>query len=650
MRRALFGTAAAAATLLVSASAQTLKYNAPFTFSTGSATPAYIATGDFNGDGKPDIAVPDYYGKTVSVYLNAGDGTFGLAVITTLNIINSTGAILIGDWNGDGRQDILVSTVSGSQLAIPLLGNGDGTFQEQPGIPNSFGFLSGQVADFNGDGHLDVFLGGNGQPYLFFGRGDGSFVQQSVSSGSFPGDYFSVAVGDINGDKVLDVVGADTGDPGGSTGGSIDIFPGQAGGSFASPTFFPSVVLAYPESVALTDFNLDHKLDLLVSTPNGVYIALGNGDGTFQMQLNDLIPISLPSSPSATLDSFSALAADLNGDGKPDVVALDGTTGTLTLAVNEGAGVFPNALSSPYVYQLGANSFRLVSADFNGDGLPDLVVSNGTGKFVSVLLSVRTTSAPTINLTASGNSLLVGSTLAFGVQVSGGGATPTGNVTLLDGSTTLGTQPLNASGAVTFSTSSLTVGTHALTATYAGDGSFSPSTSSALNESVTDFQVTLAQASQTVAAGASATYALSLTPIAGFNSDVTITCSGLPSLAECKSASATVNANPTAVNVVVTTTSATTAMSRVAAGSVYACAALGGLLFLFGIKGRRAFIGLAAMLLIFCSVGLSGCGGGGSQKTVPGTPAGSTTFTVTATATQNGVTVVHTSSATLVVQ
>ncbi|MDQ1693862.1 MAG: hypothetical protein QOH85_1397, partial [Acidobacteriaceae bacterium] len=61
-------------------------------------------------------------------------------------------------------------------------------------------------------------------------------------------------------------------------------------------------------------------------------------------------------------------------------------------------------------------------------------------------------------------------------------------------------------------------------------------------------------------------------------------------------------------------------------------------------------IGLAAMLLIFCSVGLSGCGGGGSQKTLPGTPAGSTTFTVTATATQNGVTVVHTSSATLVVQ
>jgi Bacterial Ig-like domain (group 3) len=220
---------------------------------------------------------------------------------------------------------------------------------------------------------------------------------------------------------------------------------------------------------------------------------------------------------------------------------------------------------------------------------------------------------------------------------------------LLDGSTTLGTQPLNASGAVTFSTSSLTVGTHALTATYAGDGSFSPSTSPVLNESVTDFQVTLAQASQTVAAGASATYALSLTPIAGFNSDVTITCSGLPSLAECKSASATVNANPTAANVVVTTTATTTAMNGVAARSVYACA-LGGLLFLFGIKGRRTFIGLAAMLLIFGSVGLSGCGGGGSQKTVPGTPAGSTTFTITATAIQNGVTVTHTSNATLVVQ
>jgi hypothetical protein len=650
VRRALSGIAAAAATLVVSVSAQTLKYNAPITFSTGSARPVYIAAGDFDGDGKQDIVVPDSSGKSISVFLNAGNGTFGPAVITTLNIINSTGAILVGDWNEDGKQDILVATVAGSQLAIPLLGNGDGTFQEQPGIPNSFGFLSGQVADFNGDGHLDAFLGGNGQPYLFFGRGDSSFIQQSVPSGSFPGDYFSVAVGDINGDKVLDVVGADTGDPGGSTGGSIDIFPGQAGGGFASPSFYPSVALAYPESVELADFNLDHKLDLLVSTPNGVFIALGNGDGTLKMQLNDLILISFPSSPSATLDSFNALAADLNGDGKPDVVALDGTTGTLTLALNEGAGAFPNALSSPYVYQLGANSFRMVAADFNGDGLPDLAVANSTGKFVSVLLSMRTVSAPTITLTASGNSLLVGSTLAFQVQVSGADVIPTGSVTLLDGSTAMGTQQLNASGAVTFSTSSLSAGPHALTATYSGDGSFNASTSSVLNESVTDFEVALSPPSQTVAAGASATYALALTPVGGFNGDVTITCSGLPSLAECQSASATVGANPTAVNVVVTTAASITAMNRVAAGSISACAALGGLLFLFGIKGRRAFIGLVAMLLIFCSVGLSGCGGGGSQKTVPGTPAGSTTFTITATATQNGVTVTHTSNATLVVQ
>jgi hypothetical protein len=429
---------AAALVFSASSSAQSLKYQSVATFSTGSSSPVYIAAGDFNGDGKPDIAVPDYSGKTISVYLNRGDGTFGAPVVTSLNIPNTLGAIVVGDINEDGKQDLIVSTVAGSQFAIPLLGQGDGTFSQQPGIANSFGFLSGKLADFNGDGHLDLFLGGDGEPYLFIGKGDGTFTQQSIPNGSSPGDYFSLAVGDLNGDKLLDVVGADSGAPG-SQGGSIDVFPAVAAGGFGSPEFLQASLISNPLSVDLADFNHDGKLDLLVAGNGGVFVALGNGDGTFQSQPDQLILISATQMVGVST-SGSGLQVDLNQDGQPDVAALDGTGGVLTLVLNDGTGTFPNALNSPYVYQMAANSLRIITADFNGDGLPDFAVSNSAGNFVSLLLSSKLPT-PIISIASSGNAALVGSVVSLQVKINGVAKTPTGTVTFMDGATTIGTQP-----------------------------------------------------------------------------------------------------------------------------------------------------------------------------------------------------------------
>jgi hypothetical protein len=109
-----------------------------------------------------------------------------------------------------------------------LLSNGDGTFASQTPIPNATLFISGNVGDFNGDGLADLLLGGNGEPYLFLGKGDGTFTQQAIPNGSFPGGYASKALGDFNGDKHLDAVRADSNDPG-SQAGSIDYFPDAAG-------------------------------------------------------------------------------------------------------------------------------------------------------------------------------------------------------------------------------------------------------------------------------------------------------------------------------------------------------------------------------------------------------------------------------------
>ena len=291
-----------------SSHASTLAYQPIVNMSAGTVAPHYLAVGDFNADGKPDLAVPDFAGKTVSIYLNKGGASFGAPVITTLAIDNTVGAMVSGDFNEDGKADLAVATVSADQVVIVLLSNGDGTFAVQPPIPGSFGFLSGKVADFNGDGHADLFLGGNGSPYLFLGKGDGSFTQGSVGKGSFPGQYTGISAGDFNGDKKLDGIAADIG---GNGVGSLDFFPGD-GNSLGNATTVQPPFFQNPATLDVADLNNDGKLDLLLSGSGAAGGILGNGDGTFQLAANQLIPIYAEDAPpnATSADDVLVLAAD----------------------------------------------------------------------------------------------------------------------------------------------------------------------------------------------------------------------------------------------------------------------------------------------------------------------------------------------------
>ena len=287
--------------------ATTLKYQSPITLSTGTVTPNQFAIGDFNGDGKPDLAIPDQYGKTVSVYLNDGTGNFGAPIVTTLGIDDTVGGIVAGDVNEDGKVDLIVGTVAGDQVDIVLLGNGDGTFAAEPPIPGSFGFLSGLLADFNGDGHLDLFIGDNGQVSLYLGKGDGTFSSPIYPTGS-GGAYFGTTAGDFNGDQKLDAVGANT------TGSSIDFFPGNGQGSFGTSVLNIAPMLPSPQSLDSADFNQDGKLDLLVGFSSVAGVMFGNGDGTFQANLDQLSIVPLDANGG---DSVNVVQADLDQDGIP---------------------------------------------------------------------------------------------------------------------------------------------------------------------------------------------------------------------------------------------------------------------------------------------------------------------------------------------
>jgi hypothetical protein len=436
--------------------------------------------------------------------------------------------------------------------------------------------------------------------------------------------------------------------------GSLDLFPGD-GSSLGNATEFQSTLLQNPQSVDVADLNNDGKLDLLISGNGAAAGVLGNGDGTFQIATNQLIPIYVENSAltNGNADGVIVLAADLNQDGHPDAVVLDGTVGLLSLSLNDGTGAFPPTLHTPYTYQFAANSFNVAVADFNGDGLPDIVVSNASAKTVSFLLSSKSLTKPTIALATSAGSALVGSALTFKAAIGGGTTTATGTVSLLDGSTQLAQQTLDSSAGATFDLSNLTAGVHTLTVTYPGDSNYAAGTSAPLSQSITDFQLAVGTTSQTVSAGSAGSYTLTVTAVAGFTGNLTFSCSGLPALATCNAPTLTVGGETATETVTVNTTAATTARNRSPEGLTYTCLLLG-CVSLYGLKRnvrtstRHLWIWSPVFLLIL-TCGPIACGGS-SKQTVPGTPSGSSTITITATTTQNGVAATHSSAATLIVQ
>src|SRR6266702_5951556 len=124
--------------------AATPQYSARKDIATGFKFLYGMAVADFNGDGKPDIAATDNSAKNLVVYLSDGNGSFGApkSMALSMNALGP-GQIIAADFNEDGKQDIIVGTVAGLQADLLLIGNGDGTFTQQPDLPNSFGFVSG---------------------------------------------------------------------------------------------------------------------------------------------------------------------------------------------------------------------------------------------------------------------------------------------------------------------------------------------------------------------------------------------------------------------------------------------------------------------------------------------------------------------------
>ncbi len=231
--------------------------------------PGSVVSGDFNGDGIPDLATANGDSNDLSVLLGRGDGTFS----GQLRIpVAGAGAIVTADFNGDGIPDL---ATSGSDLSV-ILGQGDGTFQPEMQFPIGGGALV--AGDFNGDGHIDLatLAFGSDQVSVLMGNGDGTFqVPVLYPVGTAP---YTLVTGDFNGDGRLDL----------ATGSfrSVSVLLGNGDGTFQDQQ--PFAVAAFPFGMVAGDFNRDRRLDLATSSQeftNDVSVMLGNGDGTFQTEV-----------------------------------------------------------------------------------------------------------------------------------------------------------------------------------------------------------------------------------------------------------------------------------------------------------------------------------------------------------------------------
>jgi hypothetical protein len=288
-------------------------------------------------------------------------------------------------------------------------------------------------------------------------------------------------------------------------------------------------------------------------------------------------------------------------------------------------------------------------ADLNGDRLPDIVVANNVTQNISIFLSIGPKTLPEVTVSPSSPFAPVGSAIKVTVKVAGSnGIVPTGPVTLMDGSTSLGQQTLDVNGQAIFTLSNLAAGYHTFSAVYAGDINYFSQTSILVSQAITDLQIVSTTPSQTITAGATAGYSLTVTPVGGFAGTITITCSQLPSLATCDPVTVTVLDKQTA--------SATLTVKTVApvrsqnSTSRYAFALLP--LFAVCCVRRRLLAPLLGITLI-CTLSLfvTGCSSDKSSSTsTPGTPSGSSTFTITASGSFLGQPLTRTTTATLVVQ
>ena len=380
--------------------------------------PIALTVSDLNHDGRSDLIVANSWSRDLTLLIGVGDGTFHSASTLALNA--TPGAVATVDFNGDGRLDITVTSPAHDTVSI-LFGRGDRTFQSPVEFAVGTAPESLTVGDFNRDGHIDIATANNNSNdvTVLLGQGDGTFPNQShFDVGRYPA---ALITGDFNNDGRLDFATAN-----GLT-EPIAVALGLGNGSFSAPGASTPTIQSDP---LVADWNADGVLDVVVLRNDGKLLYReGLAGGAFQAPVvinpaaadavRDLTIVSLRGTPLliglnvqsnsvavyenrdgrflqlaeqimvAGILSSQILAGDLNGDGLMDVVITSAASGKVFVYLqrphDEVSGRPPN-----YQIDVGNGISDVTLVDVNGDGLPEIVVTDQVSGDIRVLLNSDT--------------------------------------------------------------------------------------------------------------------------------------------------------------------------------------------------------------------------------------------------------------------
>lgn len=326
--------------------------------------PADPVAGHFDSDGKLDIGVANSAANSVTVLLGDGRGGLREAQGSPFHAGPKPHLLAAGDFNRDGKLDLAVTEHDSNDVRV-FLGDGHGRFAAAPGSPfaaltrtppHNHGLSAGDV---NGDGDLDLLTSNQNDHSVsvLLGDGRGGFAPASASPFAVGRAPYPHALADVNDDRKLDIVSPNVG------GDSVSVLLGDGSGRFAAAPGSPIGVLARPYYAAVADLNGDKRADAVIvhDDTSRITILLGDGRGSFR---------PAPGSPvNAGRRGAKTIAHDLNRDGKPDLVIAAGDS--IVVLLGNGRGRFAPAPGSPYGTAAGTWSIALANLD--GSGPPEII-------------------------------------------------------------------------------------------------------------------------------------------------------------------------------------------------------------------------------------------------------------------------------------
>ena len=373
---------------------------------TRAAAAVAVAATDYNGDGKPDFVVADRYDNSTSILLNTTPSAAApLSFAPQVSFSAGAGpfSVAIGDFNGDGKPDIAIDNSEGQSISVLLNKTAQGSATPSIGSQATFSIsgysTSVAVGDINGDGKPDLVAVNNS------GNSVSVLLNLAVASDAFPtfapAQVFPtgakptyVTVADVNGDGKPDLVVTNYLD------NSVSVLLNLTPPGAAVPTFAAQQTIAVgtkPRFLTVADVNGDGRPDLIVTnTVDNTVSVLLNTTAPGAMTLSWAAPVSLATG----MNPVSVVVADINGDSKPDLIIVNNLDATVSIILNvTPPGAKTPAFTAQQAFFVGGSPFSLAVADLNGDGRPDIAVTtvNGVDRlFVSVLLNAPVTATGTI--------------------------------------------------------------------------------------------------------------------------------------------------------------------------------------------------------------------------------------------------------------